>query len=135
MDQIMKAPEGERCGSFGRVAGEAFNCLLHVGHAGPHASEAAPGETVTWHNSAPGGLNLTGFIGPYGLKPDTPEELRQQRTEEILERQREDRRDAVELAVKALNGVTNADTIEEYGNNIVDLAVQLGAYILYGERT
>lgn len=131
MDQIMKAPAGERCGHLGRVTGEAFSCLLHAGHAGPHAAEPSPGETVTWHNTAPAAPNPTGFIGPYGLKPDTPEE--QQRQTSDYER-REARRDAVELAVQALNGAHSAESLAEYGNNIIDLAVQLGAYILYGAR-
>lgn len=132
MDQIMKAPVAERCGSLGRVAGEAFSCLLHAGHTGPHAAEPSPGETVTWHNTAPAAPNPTGFIGPYGLKYDTPEEIRQQRAEESLERQREDRRDAVELAVRALTPIIPAFSGDAIGRAIIELAAELGAYIRNG---
>lgn len=129
MDQIMKAPVAERCGSLGRVAGGAFSCLLHTGHAGPHAAEPSPGEAVTWHNTVPAAPNPTGFIGPYGLKPDAPYD--QQRQTSDYER-REARRDAVELAVRALTPIIPAFSGDAIGRAVIELAAELGAYIRNG---
>lgn len=131
MDPYLKAAPDLQCGATKSVAGDLVQCMRFRGHDGMHATEPSPGETMTWPNTLE--ATMTGILGPYGLKRDTPEEIRQQRTEEILERQREDRRDAVELAVSALTPLAGAyRSTEEYGEQIVNLALHLGAYIRNG---
>lgn len=111
MDPYLKAAPDLQCGAAESVAGDLVQCMRFRGHDGMHATGPSP----------------------YGLKRDTPEEIRQQRTEEILEQQREDRRDAVELAVSALKPLAGAyRSTEEYGEQIVNLALHLGAYIRNG---
>lgn len=130
MDPSEIAPtEEEMCAHTGHVGGYPWFCVRRVGHAGVHAAEPEPGETVTWPkegDTAP----MSGFIDPYGLKPDTPYDQQQQTS---TYENREARRDAVELAVQALTPLAGAyRSTDEYAEQITRMAARLGTYIRDG---
>lgn len=128
MDPYLKASPELQCGAAESVAGALVQCMRFRGHDGMHATEPSPGETMTWPNALE--ATMTGILGPHGLKPDTPESRHRQASDY---ENREARRDAVELAVRAFMPLAGAyRTVEEYGAEITRLAAYLGTYIRDG---
>lgn len=128
MDPYLKAPPDLQCGAVESVYGALAECMRFRGHAGMHATEPSPGETVAWPNALE--VTMTGILGPHGLKPDTPDQRRHASDYES----REARRDAIELAVRALTPIIPVFAGDAIGRAIIELATELGAYIRNGEE-
>lgn len=126
-NEIARAGE-EQCVYMGHVGGRPWFCVRRANHPGVHAAEPGPGETVTWPKEGDTGP-MTGILGPYGLKPDTPESQQRQTSDYG---NREARRDAVELAVRALTPIIPAFPGDTIGRAVIELATELGAYIRNG---